>query len=225
MRTTIFISRELSNESPFLGLQSDECRVIGESLIQFEAVTIEDIPATDWVFFYSRNGIKFFFQSQDYHTDNQYAVIGTASANTFYELTGRSPKYTGNGVPGDVAHNFLIYEKGKSILFVKAELSSNSIKELLKDDMICQDLIAYKNVIKNRIDLPKCSHLVFTSSMNAQGYFRKYSYNNEKLYAIGQSTALTIKEITGRDATISENATERSLYQLVHKDLQAHKSS
>jgi len=225
LSTTIFISRALSNGSPFLGLQSDECRVIGESLIQFEALTIEDVPTTDWIFFYSRNGIKFFFQSQAYHTDNQYAVIGTASANTFYELTGRSPKYTGNGVPGDVAHNFLTYEKGQSILFVKAEQSSNSVKELLNDDMNCQDLVAYRNVIKNSIDIPKCSHLVFTSSMNAQGYFRKYSYNKEKLYAIGQSTALTIKEITGKDAAISENATERSLYQLVHKDLQAHKNS
>jgi uroporphyrinogen-III synthase len=184
-------------------------------------VTIKDVPATDWIFFYSRNGIKYFFQSQAYHTDNQYAVMGPASANTFYEITGRSPKYTGNGVPGDVAHNFLTYEQGRSILFVKAQQSSNSVKELLNNDMDCQDIVAYKNVIKDSIDIPECSHLVFTSSMNAQGYFQKYPYNNEKLYAIGHSTALTIKEIIGKDAAVSENATERSLYQLVHQDLQA----
>lgn len=219
MRTTIFISRELSKESPFLGLQSDVCKVIGESLIQFDPVIIENIPTADWIFFYSRNGIRFFFQSQDYHTDNQYAVIGPSSANTFYQITGRSPKYTGNGIPEDVADNFLTYEKGKSILFIKADKSSNSVKDLLKDDMNCEDIIAYRNLIKESIEIPKCSHLIFTSSMNAKAYFSKYQYSDEKIYAIGKSTGLTIREITGVDAAISQYTSENSLYQLILKDL------
>ena len=57
----IFISRELSLDSPFYKiLPTEKVQLFGESLIAFEQVKFEAIPEVDWCFFSSRNAVKFF---------------------------------------------------------------------------------------------------------------------------------------------------------------------
>ena len=214
----IFISRELSSSSAFRKFEIEGVPVIGESLIKIEAAVIDIYPKTDWIFFYSSNGVKHFFDSQEHSTDNQYAVMGPATANVFYKITGHSPKYTGNGIPKDVADNFITYESGKSVLFIKAENSKDSVRQLVLNLMDTYELIAYHNTIRIDIYLQPCNHLVFTSPMNVEGYFNTYSYRGEQLYAIGQSTADKIKSITGCIAKIPDTPSEYALYSLVSAD-------
>jgi uroporphyrinogen-III synthase len=215
----IFISREISDSSGFHKLKMQGEQIIAESLIDIQGVDISTYPKTDWIFFYSSNGVKHFFDSQEYSTYNQYAVIGPATANVFYSLTGHSPKYTGNGIPKDVADNFITYEAGKSILFVKAQNSMDSVQRLLEKEMDTYELIAYRNKIRNDINLMTCKYLVFTSPLNVQAYFNNYPYNGQKLYAIGQSTASKINSITGVMPRIADMPSEYELYQLVKEDL------
>jgi uroporphyrinogen-III synthase len=219
MKSSIFISRSLNDNSPFLKLKNDGHDIIDQSLIDITPVHIEDYPTTEWIFFYSANGVKYFFESQEYSTKYQYGVIGTGTANTFYSVTGRSPKYTGNGIPKDIAENFITYERGQSILFVKAQNSKDSVKNLLLDDMVCEDLIVYGNVMKSDFYIPTCDHLIFTSPMNVEAYLSKYAYLGEQLYAIGQGTADSILSLCGTEAKVSKTTSEYGLYELVAQEL------
>lgn len=219
MKSSIFISRSLKANSPFQKIKNDGYNIIDLSLIDIKPVAIEDYPTTHWIFFYTADGVRHFFDTQEYSTDYQYGVLSAGTANVFYSITGRSPKYTGNGIPKDVAENFITYEQGQSILFVKAKNSEDCVRNLLSDEMICKDLIVYKNVIKTEIDLPACDHLIFTSPMNAEAYFSKYKYNGEQLYAIGQSIADSIFSLCGVVAKIAERTSELELYGLIIREL------
>ena len=55
----IFISRALSEGSPIFDL-SQELIVKDQSLISFNALRF-DAPEADWIFFYSRNAVRYFF--------------------------------------------------------------------------------------------------------------------------------------------------------------------
>ena len=217
---SIFISKSLKDKSPFQKLISDGYNLIAQSLIDIKPIEIQDYPATDWIFFSTANSVKHFFSTQKHSTNYQYGVIGTGSATVFYSITGMSPKYTGNGIPGDVAENFITYEKGKSILFVISKSSKNTIHSSLSEYMTCSDLIVYENKIKKEFDIPSCSHLIFTSPMNVEAYFTKHDYNKEKVYAIGKSTAACIKQLTGCDAFVPEVTSDYGLYRIVKKELE-----
>lgn len=211
----IFISRDLENESPFHILKKQGYEIISRSLITFKALEITEKISSDWIFFYSKNGVKFFFQSQEYSTDYQYAVMGPGTAAKFYQVTGRSPKYTGNGNPQDVADNFIRYEKEKSMTFAKAKNSLGSIREILEGHMDCSDVEVYNNVIAEDLEIPKCEFLIFTSPLNTRAYFQNYSYENQVMVAIGKSTAECIKEITGVQVDYCDEPSETNMYQLL----------
>ena len=58
----IFISKKLDSSSIFkTKLENAGFEVWGESLLQLELIPFEKIPSVDWIFFYSQNGVQFFF--------------------------------------------------------------------------------------------------------------------------------------------------------------------
>jgi len=217
---SIFISKSLKDKSPIQKLISDGHNIIAQSLIDIKPIEIQDYPATDWIFFSTANSVKHFFSTQKHSNSYQYGVIDTGAATVFYSITGMSPKYTGNGIPGDVAENFITYEKGKSILIVKAKNSKNTIHVLLSEYMTCSDLIVYENKIKKEFDIPPCSHLIFTNPISVEAYFTKYDYNMEDLYAIDGPTAACIKRLTGYNASVPEITSDYGLYRIVKKELE-----
>lgn len=219
MSKRIFISRTLNEDSPFQSLKKEGIEVIDLSLIQFSKISIVDYPKTDWIFFYSKNGVKYFFEQESHSTSNQYAVMGPGTASMFYNITGRSPKYTGQGDPLIVADQFIKHESGKSILFVKAKNSKDSIRDLISEQLICHDIIVYDNVIKDAGHIPSCDVLVFTSPKNAEAYFSSRKYKNEKLIALGKTTETYLRQHMGIEASYCEKPSEENLFKLVKNHL------
>jgi len=218
----IFISRSLDEGSPFLNLVDKGYEIIDRSLVVMNGIACELEISSDWIFFYSKSGVRYFFESQEYSTQYQYGVMGPGTASTFYQITGRSPKYTGNGIPKDVANNFITYESGRSITFAKAKNSKNSIRQLLEDHMDCHDIAIYDNAIMDKVELPDCKYLIFTSPLNAKAYFQQKSYNNESIIAIGQTTSDYLMKITGKTVPYGDFPSETDMYDLllsmIHED-------
>lgn len=202
-----------------LKLRERGVEIIDQSLIDFEAVDLDQYPETDWIFFYSRRGVRYFFDKVDYSTDYEYGVIGPGTASTFYSTTGRSPKYTGNSKAKDIAETFIKYEKGKSILFVKAQNSLNSVQNLLEGNMDCHELIVYKNTIKEDFIIEKCDLLCFTSPMSVDAYTDKYGIKDELLFSIGHSTHQKIKKKTTLSVYSAEHPSEISLLHRIEEVL------
>lgn len=219
MSKRIFISRPLKEGSPFLSLKEKGIEIIDLSLIRFSMIPIVDYPQTDWIFFYSKNGVKYFFEQESFSTSNQYAVMGPGTAGTFFSITGHSPKYTGQGDPHLIADQFIKFESSKSILFVKAKSSKDSVRNLIKEHLSCHDIIVYDNVIKNSDLIPSCDMLVFTSPKNAEAYFSSRHYNDEKVIALGKTTESYLKQHIGINAFYCKRPSEENLFKLVKSHL------
>lgn len=211
----IFISRSLSPDSIFLQkLQAAGFEVIGESLMQFSPVRFTNLPQTDWIFFYSKKAVRFFFenlQKTDLQINAKLAALGEGTAMEI-EKQGFKPYFVGNGEPEATAINFIKVAKNQRVIFPRAENSRQSVQQLLQGQIEELDIVVYQNEPRQDFDIPECEWLVFTSPLNAEAYFQRYSTKaGQKIIAIGETTAGVLRTIGLEKIQISESPSEEAL--------------
>ncbi|MFK7979374.1 MAG: uroporphyrinogen-III synthase [Saprospiraceae bacterium] len=226
----IFISRNLPPTSSFKKeLAGTAMEIIGQSLIQFSPTPFATIPVVDWIFFYSKNGVKFFLETfratmslQTLAAENRpikWAVMGkgTAEALIAHQI---QPDFIGNGQPKATAQAFGKIAKGQKVLFPRAKNSKKSVQKLLDSQLEVNDLIVYKNEVKANFAIPYCGILVFTSPLNATTYFQKYPINpKQKTIAIGKTTEKTLQELGIKNSIIATKPSEKALAKAVTQAL------
>lgn len=222
----LFISRDLESDSIFKKqLANANIEIISQSLIQFSSLPIDSIPETDWVFFYSKKGVEFFFHSSttqsflkklaSQNRTIKWAVIGKGTAKALEKFNTQAD-FIGKGNPYDTAQAFKNIASGQKVLFARALHSQKSVQSLLSQDVEIFDIVAYKNSSKTNINLPFCKYLVFTSPLNATAYFKKYTFQEgQKLIAIGATTAKSLSELGFSDIVIAETPSESALAKAV----------
>ena len=218
--SSVFISRNLEAGSIFKNkLTALGFSVYGESLIEFRAIPFSEIPDVDWIFFYSKKAIQFFFknlQKQQLPIPmSQYASIGkgTALELSHYDIIAN---FIGNGKPQDTAKRFLEQAEGQRVLFPRAAHSRQSIQQLLGNQITALDLVIYNNRAKTSLNLPYFDYLVFTSPLNAQAYFNQYQLKAEqKVVAIGETTAMALQRRGISKAVVAESPSEEALVRAV----------
>ncbi len=188
LKKSVFITRDLTPDSDFLYLLSEEgWQVNGFSLLEFEGVPFT-YPRVDWIFFYSKNGIKFFFEQEEY-ANEKLAVMSKASAEYLLEYNVAAD-FIGTGDATTTAPAFLRMAKGQRVLFPHAKNSRHSIRQIIENEIIAIDIVVYKNQKTSNFPPSDAAVLVFTSPMNVEAYFEKYSLKQkQKLVAIGHTTA------------------------------------
>ena len=210
----VFISRDIFEDSIFRKmLTANGFEVHGESLVDFSPVPIAQLPPADWLFFYSKTGVRYFFQqiSPEKITGVKLAAIGPGTAEAL-ENEARLPDFTGDGDPESTAAFFLQTAKGRRVLCPRARESRQSIQKLLEPYLTALDLVVYENSPRQDFDLPYFDVLVFTSPMNAQAYFSKKRWReNQKVVAIGKTTAKALAELGIERVSLAENPSEESL--------------
>lgn len=216
----IFLSRALSENSPFIQLSEYGYEIIAKSLIEFKQIDFTEHPKTDWIFFYSKRGVEYYFNQKKLDKSIEYAVMGPGTASAFYRMTGMSPKFTGQGNPKIISETFKQFESGKSILFVKAEDSKDSVQELIGATMSILELVVYENKKKTNLNIQKCDILVFTSPKNFEAYIACHELTDEKVIAIGQTTSTFIERQTDLIVPYCENPSEQNLLSLVKDQLE-----
>jgi len=219
MKPIVFISRELTAESAFLNvLQSAGFEVIGESLVEFQALPFSSLPASDWIFFYSKNAVKYFFEQvrkSGLKLHAKLAVFGKGTAQAL-ENEMQVPDFVGIGSPEQNAQYFGAMAQGQKVLFPRAAHSQLSVQTFLKDKIEVIDLIVYDNQPRTDVNLLECEWLVFTSPLNAKAYFTKYSLKaGQKIVAIGKTTARTLQQMGIADVKIAEEPNELALAQVI----------
>lgn len=221
MLKKIFISRKVKPNSPLRHmLPASSFELHGESLIQFTPIPFDHLPDTDWIFFYSSNGVRYFFEGLlqnklTLHSEIKFGAIGGGTAATL-KLFVNQAHFIGSGDPVATSQKFNAEVKGKSILFIRALQSKKSIQKMLGPDVTICDLPVYRNEVRVKFELPTCDVIVLTSSLNAEAYFEKYSWNaNQMVVAIGQPTAVTIRKVTDKDPLIPSEPSEEAIAQLI----------
>jgi uroporphyrinogen-III synthase len=219
---TVFISRKLNADSIFYKMLSEaNIKVIGQSLIELEAIDFQSIPKTEWIFFYSKNAITFFFENikkQSFPFDEnhyKWATIGEGTAKRLADYQIKAD-FVGNGNPELTAIEFLKKAKNKTVLFPRATTSQQSIQKILSTQIQSLDLLIYKNQPLKDIESRSEAVLVFTSPMNASAYFDQNSLkNNQKLVAIGQTTAKALKALHFEKMIIASEPSEKGLAEAI----------
>ncbi len=233
----IFISRALSPESLFKSkLEAADLEVHGESLIQFDPVPFQEVPPCDWVFFYSRNAVRFYFaglQNPDFWKGKKlrqgparrekpvkYAAYGSATAAYLTKHHQVKVQFIGSAKPSATAQSLMTMAAGERILFPCAKHSLHSLYKYIRYKTDATKLVVYDNRIRDEFDLPTCDILVFTSPLNAQAYFGKYQWKKkQKVLAIGRTTAGALKKLGITKVAVAKKAKEEALAELVLEQL------
>lgn len=191
----VFISRQQSPNSPFYMAVSPYAEVIGQSLVTIKPVVPLTLPKSDWLFFYSKNGISHglpYWLEQDILP--QIGVIGRGSAAFLKEHYGLNANFVGNGSPTEVARAFGIVAAGQRVAFAQAAQSRRSVQLALGDHIHALEVVVYENSPVSKVTLPFCSILVFTSPMNVETYFSHHSLlPNQQVISIGTTTGAALE--------------------------------
>lgn len=214
----IFISRYLDENSVLRqNLQSDGWKVVDESLLKISAIRFTHTPKSDWIFFSSKNAIKFFFsQDPSIHPGARFAVFGKGS-ETLLSKYGRKADFVGTGNdPVAIARRFTELVDGDIVLFPQAIDSLQTVQRWLPFNNIARNLFVYRTQVRTDFVLPETEILVFTSPSNVNAYFGKYHIKTyQKVVAIGTTTKLSLRSRGIRHVHIPQNFDEESLVEKI----------
>ncbi len=211
----IFISRKLTNDSP-IRIVAKGHNITDQSLIQFSALKF-NAPEADWVFFYSRNAVRFFFEETNLELyPYQYACLsdGTADELNKYVL---DISFVGNGKPNEVALQFQeIRKPNESVCFIRANNSLDSIHNLLKSENTFS-IPVYNNQPIKDVPIEDFDILIFTSPMNVNVWFSANEYKDQSIIVIGNTTELTVRKFTGKNIMVADQPSEEAIAVLLNE--------
>jgi uroporphyrinogen-III synthase len=110
---------------------------------------------------------------------------------------------------------FGVVAQGQKVCFPRAAQSRESIQKTLAHTVTIVDLVVYTNTPRTDFDLPQVQILVFTSPLNAQAYFAKYTPSaDQQVLAIGQSTAKALFDLGVKKLQIAPTPSEEVLAEM-----------
>lgn len=204
-KKSVFISRNLTPISPILvKLNTLGYEVLNQSLIKISQIRFTHTPATQWIFFSSKNAIRHFFaQKPEVNPLVKYGVMSNVSADYLAEF-GKKADFIGKGVNVmQIAKDFADFVKDDTVLFPQAIDSLQTIQKRLSFTNVCHNLFVYKTSLLSDFVIPPCELLVFTSPSNVQAYFEKYELlKGQKVIAIGSTTLDKLKDYGIKNAAL-----------------------
>jgi len=192
---SLFVSRQLEDDSPIIRYCDQQKFMLhSESLLSFTKVSFDTLPKGDWLFFYSKSGVKFFvnqFDDLQKLATYKIACYGPSTAKRWTELTDREVDFIGNGKPKNVPDDFRkVIDKNETVVFVRAKHSKMSVQKVIEKDIACLDIIAYENNRRVDIQLQENYDIVMlTSPMNADAFLEACPHFNGKIITLGTTTS------------------------------------
>jgi len=213
---TIFISRDLPQDSIFKNkISLLGYKVIDTSLIRMSQIRYSYSPLSDWIFFSSKNAIKYFFaQNPVILRKTRFAVFGKGSARYLREFDKRAD-FIGEGNDAAlIAKQFAALINNETVLFPMAIDSIQTVQRRLGYNNVAKNLFVYKTELKTNFTIPKAEILVFTSPSNVEAYFSKYTIeSDQKVIAIGTTTQQKLNRYGVKNVDIPNSFDEESLLQ------------
>lgn len=219
---SIFISRSLDSDSVFFKeLSGNKFTIIDLPLIDIVKIPFSYTPQVNWIFFTSKNSIKYFFEQNPTVSENvKYGIISQASEKTL-RYFGKHSTFVGNGVDlAKIAKDFRQVLGNDSVLFPQAMDSLQTIQKYLAFTNTTHNLYTYKTILKTEFELPYTDIVVFTSPSNVKAYFSKYKLDPRQLVvAMGSSTKFKLAEYGAKDVLTPMEFNESSICELIKENL------
>lgn len=210
----VFITRKIKSNSPLNNVSGE---IEGHSLLSFNPIEFNAVPPSDWIFFYSSNGVRYFAQrlkALGIEISSKIGVMGQGTASVFVSMFGRVPDFVGDGLKHS-AIEFFNKEEG-TILFVKGSNSLESVERYI-DPQRTGELVVYTNEINSSAIIPDADIYVITSPMNAEAYMNVACCRfNTKIIAIGPTTNDKLIEKGFLLASMPDTPSEESIVTLIN---------
>lgn len=192
---SLFVSRHLENDSSILAFcEEQHISVHHESLLSFTGVSFPILHNGDWLFFYSKSGVKFFLDqipNQENLAHYKIACYGPSTTKRWEDLSTVVVSFTGNGKPKDVPNDFRkAILKNETVVFVRAKHSKMSVQKEIECDIKCLDIIAYENNQRDDFNLnTDYSYAMLTSPMNADAFIKACPDFSGMIITLGTTTS------------------------------------
>jgi uroporphyrinogen-III synthase len=221
----LFITRDLVPDG-YLVQQAQKAGWLleGFSLLEFEGLYRYEAsrlpPDGSLLFFYSKNGAKFFFEELLKHRNLnrtwQYGCMGQQTADFLSDNYGAVAQIiVATGREALAAEQLLGYSG--DLYFFRAETSQKTIQKLLPPTRASEDWVVYQNRKKTTLpSIPPSEVYVLTSPLNAEAIWPSISHLNPLCLAIGHTTLkyLTTHCQNGR-FEVAETPSESSLFKKI----------
>lgn len=190
--------------------------MIANSLISFKAIDVSKVPQSDWIFFTSKNAVRFFFKQG---LKIEHCKIACVGRGTYKELAMHTDKinFIGDSVNiKDVGLKFVKEVSGGTCVFPVSNISKRTIQQFFIDQSKVTDLIVYETKEKSEFANPKADILIFTSPSNARAYFKKYQLEqHQNIVSMGPSTGKQLKALGINNYKTPKSTGELGLIDLI----------
>ncbi len=188
---TVFITRNDRRDDYLQSvLEGNGFKFSGKALIETNPITIKSLPSCDWVFFSSKNAVKYFFEQHPALTDQKYGAVGKVTADAIRHY-GKRADFIGYGTDTRMTGKQFAAKVGNGkVLFPQVKGSLRTIQQqFVKHDQVI-DLPVYETIKRNDGDMPQADILVFTSPSNVEAWFERFTISkDQKVVAMGDATA------------------------------------
>jgi hydroxymethylbilane synthase len=213
----VFISRE-SELSDLLirNLKNYGFEVEAFSPITFEVIEIRHIPFADWVFFSSPRAVHYFYSQEGMlAAQTKVAALGSGTLAALKQY-GIQPEFVGNDEdPSLVGEKFLELTKNKTIIFPGAENSLRSVQMQLENKATVYDIPVYRTLEKENNQTINADIWVLTSPSSVNALKSQIKQSKGVFVAMGQSTAIALKQIGIMDVHIAPFTSMQALSDIV----------
>ncbi|MDG1518094.1 MAG: uroporphyrinogen-III synthase [Flavobacteriales bacterium] len=190
--------------------------LITNSLISFKSINVSNVPQADWIFFTSKNSVKFFFKQGLKIENCKVACVGRG---THKELATHTNKinFIGDSVNiKDVGLKFVKKVNEGTCVFPVSNISKRTIQQFFIDQSKVTDLIVYETKEKSEFSNPKADILIFTSPSNARAYFKKYQLEkHQNVISMGPSTGKQLESLGIKNYKTPKSTGELGLIDLI----------
>lgn len=192
---SVFITRNLRRNDSFAALlRGNGFTVEGRALIETLPVEIKHVPAADWVFFSSKQAVRFFLEQAQIPAGAKIAAVGKGTAQAIREHGLRADFIGQDNDTRLTGKKFGALAGRSTVLFPQAKGSLRTIQQQLPT-VKAINLVVYETVRHPSEDLPASDILVFTSPSNVDSWFEKHPIGPEqKVVAMGHATESALKE-------------------------------
>jgi len=216
--TSVLITRDLNEDSFFKNvLEGNGYTVKGVSFIETIQVPVKEVPSTDWIFFASANGVRFFFeQNPELKSKVKFAAIGKSTEEELKKYN-RNAAFVGSiNDTKVVGKKFAKTVGAETVLFPQAKGGLRTIQQQFENAEKLKDLTVYETVKKVNAKLPEVEVIVFTSPSNVESYFEKGKINDkQRVIAMGKSTEKKLQTFGVEHCILPESFDEIGLVQAV----------
>jgi hydroxymethylbilane synthase len=191
----VWISRDLSKEDFFCRIMTNAgFEVVGQSLVEIQALDFSISQQPDWLFFTSKNGVKHYFSKISYAPEAA-PKMGAINAGTAAAIRALGYEVSFEGKQADTSAEAKAFaEMAHGIILLPQATNSRGVLEEYLSRAI--SLPVYSNQPTEAVAEVDADILVFTSPMNVRTYFGQHELKaHQQLVAIGFSTEEAIRSL------------------------------